>query len=107
MEQERTEVAGWVRDLGILEAWKRVADRRIGGMLLPLPIRGPALSDEMKKDAADSICRLTWWLVCDGMTEDEEIAAWRENGGAVEEYATALAEKATAERWRRVFGRPG
>ena len=99
VEQERIEIAGWVRDLGILEAWKRVADRRVGKMLLPLPMHGPALSDKMKKDSVDAICRVTWWLVCDGMTEDEEIAAWRENCDAIEEYAAALAEKAAAERW--------
>ena len=29
VEQERAEVAGWRRDLGFLEAWKRVADRRV------------------------------------------------------------------------------
>lgn len=87
-----------------MEAWKRVADRRVGKMLLPLPMHGPALSDKMKKDSVDAICRVTWWLVCDGMTEDEEMSAWRENCDAIEEYAAALAEKAAAERWQRVFG---
>ena len=98
-------MAGWVRDLGVLEAWKKVADGKVCAIFSSLPIHGPVLSDKMKKEAVDAIYRLTWWEVSAGMTESEEIAAWCENRDAVEEYAAALAEKATADRWERLLAR--
>ena len=101
----RAEVAGWRRDLGFLEAWKRVADQRVHLIFASLPIFGPALSDELKKDAVDAIFRLTWFVVCEGMTGEERRAAWRANRDAINEYSEALAEKATAERWKRVLAK--
>ena len=101
----RAEVAGWRRDLGFLEAWKRVADQRVHVMFASLPIFGPTLSDELKKDAVDAIFRLTWFVVCEGMTDEERQAAWRTNRDAITEYSEALAEKATVENWKRATAR--
>ena len=100
-EKSRAEVAGWRRDLGFLEAWKRVADQRVHLIFFSLPIFGPTLSDELKKDAVDAIFRLTWFVVCEGMTDEEAHAAWRANRDAINEYSAALAEKATLENWKR------
>ena len=100
-ERKKAEVAGWRRDLGFLEAWKRVADQRVHLIFFSVPIFGPTLSDKLKKDAVDAICRHTWWVVCEGMTGEERQAAWRANRDAINEYAGALAEKATLENWKR------
>ena len=54
-ERRRAEVSGWRRDLGFLEAWKRVADQRVNVMFASLHIRGPTLSDKLKKDAVEAI----------------------------------------------------
>ena len=97
-ERARAEVAGWRRDLGFLEAWKRVADQRVNVMFASLHIRGPTLSDKLKKDAVDAICRHTWRAACDGMTDKERQAAWHSNRDAINGYSAALAEKATLER---------
>ena len=104
-ERARAEVAGWRRDLGFLEAWKRVADQRVNVMFASLHIRGPTLSDKLKKDAVDAIFRLTWFVVCEGMTKKERQTAWLTNRDAINEYSAALAEKATAERWKRVLAK--
>ena len=101
----RAEVAGWRRDLGFLEAWKRVADQRVHLIFASLPIYGPTLSDELKKDAVDAIFRLTWFVVCEGMTDEEIHAAWRANRDAISEYSAALAEKATVENWKLASAR--
>ena len=99
--EARAEVEGWRRDLGFLEAWKKVADQRAHLLFFVLPMRGPTLSDELKKDAVDAIFRLTWFVVCEGMTGEERRDAWRTNRDAINEYSEALAEKATAENWKR------
>ena len=104
-ERDRAEVAAWRRDLGFLEAWKRVADQRVRMIFTTLPIYGPTLSDKLKKDAVDAIYRHTWWVVCEGMADEERQAAWLANRDAINEYSTALAEKATAERWKRVLAK--
>ena len=101
VERGKAEVAAWRRDLGFLEAWKRVADQR-AHLIFPLrPIYEPTLSDELKKDAVDAIFRLTWFVVCRGMTDEERRAAWRANRDAITKYSEALAEKVTAEYWKR------
>ena len=105
VEQERAEVAGWRRDMGFLEAWKRVADRRVHLIFTTLPIYGPTLSDKLRKNAVDAIYRHTWWVVCEGMAAEERQAAWLANRDAINEYSAALAEKATAERWKRVLAK--
>ena len=105
VERGRAEVAGWRRDLGFLEAWKRVADQRVHLIFTTLPIYGPTLSDELKKDAVEAIFRHTWWVVCNGMADEERQAAWLANRDAINKHSEALAEKATAERWKRVLAR--
>ena len=98
----QAEVQEWVRDLGFFEAWKKVADQRVHMIFYSLPIFGPTMSDKMKRDAVDAIYRLTLYEIYACMTEDEGIAYWRENHDAMEEYASALAEKTVAERWKRM-----
>lgn len=102
VEQRRAEVQGWVRDLGFLEAWKKVADLEVYRIFGEIKITGPRIPNEHKKDAVEEIYRHTLWEVCDGMTDDEVDAAWLENHDAMEEYASALAEKAAAEYWKRM-----
>ena len=99
--RRRAQVREWVRDLGCLEAWKKVADRSVHMIFCSLPIFGPAMSDELKKNAVDAIYRLTWWQVCEGMTQEERIKARRANRKAMDEYSAEIAEKAVAERWKR------
>ena len=103
--ERRAEMAGWRRDLGFLGAWKKVADQRANLLFFVLPMRGPTLSDELKKDAVDAIFRLTWFVVCEGMTGEERRAAWRANRDAINEYSATLAEKATVENWKRATAR--
>ena len=100
-DRMHAEVRGWVRDLGFLEAWKKVADQRVHMIFYSLPIFGPTMSDELKKNAVDAIYRLTWWEVCEGMTQEERIKARRANRKAMDEYSAEIAEKAVAERWKR------
>ena len=99
--ERRAEVEGWRRDLGFLEAWKKVADQRVHMIFTTLPIFGPTLSDKLKKDAVEDIYRHTWWVVCEGMDDEERQAAWLANRDAINEYSAALAEKATLENWKR------
>ena len=98
MEQRQAQVSVWLRDLGFLEAWKKVAERSVHLVFCSLPIFGPTLSDQMKKDAVDALYRHTWWVVCEGLTSEERIAAWREHRDAINEYSATLIEKAAAER---------
>ena len=101
MRQTVAEVTDWVRDLGFLEAWKRVADQRVQLIFNSMPIiSGPTLPDNLKEHAVEELYRVTWFVVCWGMTSDERSKAWRENGDAIKEYSLALAERATAERWK-------
>ena len=102
-KKERTiaEVRGWVRDLGFLEAWKKVADKRVQLIFNSLPIiSGPTLPDNLKEHAVEELYRVTWFVVCWDMTADEREKAWRENDDAITEYSRALVERATAERWK-------
>ena len=98
MEQRQAQVSVWLRDLGFLEAWKKVAERSVHLVFCSLPIFGPTLSDQMKKDAVDALYRHTWWVVCEGLTSEERIEAWREHRDAINEYSLALIEKAAVER---------
>ena len=104
-EERRAEMAGWRRDLGFLEAWKRVADQKVHLIFGSRPIGGPPLSDDLKRYAVEEVYRLTWWTVCNGMTDEEIHAAWRANRDAMNEYAAALAEKAAAENWKHASAR--
>ena len=99
--ERRAEMEGRRRDLGFLEAWKRVADQKAHLIFGPLSIDGPPLSDDLKRYAVDEIFRLTWLVVCEGVTGEERRAAWRANRDAINEYSEALAEKAAAENWKR------
>ena len=104
IEQTVAEATGWVRDLGFLEAWKKVADQRVQLIFYSLPmISGPTLTDKLKEQAVDQLYRVTWFVVCWEMTADEQEKAWRENGDAIKEYSRALVERATAERWKRAL----
>ena len=105
VEQAKAEVAGWRRDLGFLEAWKRVADQKVHLIFGSRPIGGPPLSDDLKRYAVEEVYRLTWWVVCNGMTDEEIHAAWRANRDAITRYSGALAEKAAAENWKRASAR--
>ena len=102
-ERMKAEVLDWMRDLGPLETWKKVADQRVHMIFYSVPAFGPTMSDELKRDAIDAIYRLTLYEIYECMTEDEGIAYWRENHDAMEEYASALAEKTVAERWKRAL----
>ena len=104
-EERRAEMASWRRDLGFLEAWKRVADQKAHLIFTARPIYGPTLSDQLKKSAVDEVYRLTWLVVCNGMTDEERRAAWRANRDAITKYSGALAEKAAAENWKRASAR--
>lgn len=101
VEQRRAEVLGWVRDLGFLEAWKKVADQGAHRIFGAVHISGPFIPDGQKKTAVDEIYRHTLWEFFDCMTVDEGIEAWCENRAAMQEYASALAEKAAAKHCGR------
>lgn len=101
-ERRRAEVQGWVRDLGFLEAWKKVAQLDVHRIFSSIKMTGPYIPDEYKKYAVEEIYRHTLWKVCDGMTDEEWEATWRENHDAMEEYALVLAEKAAAEYWKHI-----
>lgn len=99
-DRMNVQVQDWMHDLGPLETWKKVADRSAHMIFYSLPIRGPTMSDKMKRNAVDAIYRLTLYDIYAHMTEDEGIAYWRENHDAMEEYAAALVEKTVAENWK-------
>ena len=101
LKQRIAEVTGWIRDLGFLEAWKKVADSRVHIIFNSLPIiTGPTLPDNLKEHAVEELYRVTWYEVCWEMTEEEQREAWREHGDAITEYSRALVERATAKRWK-------
>ena len=104
-EERRAEMAGWRRDLGFLEAWKRMADQKVHLIFGSRQIGGPPLSDDLKRYAVEEIFRLTWLVVCEGMTGEERRAAWRTNRDTINEYSEALAAKAAAENWKRASAR--
>ena len=68
VEQRRAEVLGWVRDLGFLEAWKKVADQGAHRIFGAVRISGPFMPDGQKKTAVDEIYRHTLWGFFDCMT---------------------------------------
>ena len=81
-----------------LEAWKRVADRKARLIFASLPLRGPDVTDELKKDAVEQLHRLAWPEACRGMSDEERIAVWRANQDAMDGYASTLVDKTVAEQ---------
>ena len=81
-----------------LEVWKKVADRKAHLIFASLPLRGPDMTDELKKDAAEQLHRLTWPEACRGMSDAERIAVWRANQEAMDGYASNLVDKVAAEQ---------
>ena len=91
------------RSAEYFEAWKKVAERDIGRVFGLLPIRGPAVLEEMKEDVLDVLHRITWRVPCAYMTDEEKIAACRVNFDAMRKHAWDLAEKKAPEMWKRVL----
>ena len=92
-----------MRSAEYFEAWKKVAERDVHAIFATLPVCGPTIPDEMKEEAVDLIHRLTWWDTCEHMSDDEKIEACLANSEAMDRYALALAQKAAAERCKRVL----
>ena len=85
------------------EAWKKVAERRAHLIFGSLPLEGPVIPDELKKEATDLVYRVSWIHACDYMTTEEKIAASRVKLKEINEYAWEVAKKAAVERWKRVL----
>ena len=85
------------------EAWKKVAERRAHLIFTSLPLEGPAIPEEMKKEATELVCRVSWIHACDYMTAEEKIAACRVKRKEINEYAWEVAKKAAAEQWKQVL----
>ena len=85
------------------EAWKGAAEKSAHLIFASLPLRGPTIPDELKGEATDLVCRLTWWDVCEYMADEEKIAACHAKRKEIDEYAWELAEKAAAERREQVL----
>lgn len=79
-----------------LEAWKKESDECVGGIFMSLPIDGPSVSGELKEAAVEAVMRIVWCRL------DVPEGALRDNLRAVEEYTSALVDKAVAERWARL-----
>lgn len=90
-------------DKEFLEAWKKVADRKVRLIFGAIRIEGPSIPDGQKKDAIEEIYRHTWWEVCRGMTEEESAGFWGANRDSMDAYASELADKAAATHWRRIL----
>lgn len=102
MERERRETITARAEFGFFETWKRVADRKIDTLFSVIFIDGPTIPDDLREAVADHVYRFTWLDATDGMAEEERIAAWIENRDAINKYALELAERAVAERWKRM-----
>lgn len=98
IERNRRDTVAARAEFGFFEAWKRVADRK-AHLIFSLPLDGPTLTDRQREVAVDNIFRLTWLEACEGMAEEERIAARRENRDAMNRYSLDLAERAAAEQW--------
>ena len=85
------------------EAWKKVAERRARLIFTSLPLEGPAIPEELKKEATELVCRVSWMQACDYMTAEEKLAACRAKRKEINEYAWETAKKAAAEQWKRVL----
>ena len=81
-----------------LEVWKKVADRKAHLIFASLPLRGPDMTDELKKDAVEQLHRLTWPEACRGMSDEERVEVWRANQEAMDRYAAKLTDKVAAEQ---------
>ena len=84
------------------EAWKKEAEQSARLIFTSLPLEGPAIPDELKKEAIELVYRLSWNHACDYMTAEEKLAAGRAKRKEMDEYAWELAKKAAAERWKRI-----
>ena len=81
-----------------LEVWKKESDARVGVIFASLPIRGPSISGELKRQAVEAIMRVVWFRID---TPDKEEVLWK-NRDAVKKYTSDLVDKAVAENWKRV-----
>ena len=85
------------------EAWKKEAEQSARVIFTSLPLEGPVIPEELKKEATDLVYRLSWNHACDYMTAEEKLAAGRAKRKEIDEYAWETAKKAAAERWKRVL----
>ena len=85
------------------EAWKKVAEQRAHLIFPSVPLRGPTVPDELRKEASEEVLRITWQHACEYMTDEEKLAACRVKRKEIDEYSWPLAQKAAAEHWRRVL----
>ena len=84
-------------------AWKKEAEQKAHMIFASFPLNGPTIPEELRKEASDMVCRLTWQRTCKYMTDEEKIAACRVNRHAMHEYAWEMANKAAAEQWKLVL----
>ena len=85
------------------EAWKKEAEQSARVIFTSLPLEGPIIPEDLKKEATELVCRLSWNHACEYMTAEEKIAACRAKRKEINEYAWDLAKKAAAERWKRIL----
>ncbi len=91
------------RSAEYFEAWKKVAERKAHLIFASIPLSGPTIPDELRTEASDEVLRITWQHACEYMTDEEKLAACRVKNKEIEEYSWALAQKAAAEKWKRVL----
>ena len=91
------------RSAEYFEAWKKVAERKAHMIFASVPLSGPTIPDELRKEASDAVRRITWQHACRYMTDEEKLAACRVKYKEMDEYAWVLAKKAAAEQWKRVL----
>ena len=94
------------RSAEYFEAWKKVAEQRAHLIFPSVPLRGPTMPDELRKEASEEVLRITWQHACEYMTDEEKLAACRVKRKEIDEYSWALAQKAAAEQWRLVLAAP-
>ena len=91
------------RSAEYFEAWKKVAERKAHLIFASIPLCGPTIPDELRKEASEEVLRVTWQHACKYMTDEEKLAACRVKRKEIDEYAWPLAQKAAAEQWKRVL----
>ena len=81
-----------------LEDWKKESEAWADVIFASVPIEGPVLSGEMKRQAVEAIMRVVWYRID---TPDKEETLWK-NLYAVKKYTADLVDRVVAEDWKRV-----
>lgn len=85
-------------DKKFVEEWKKRSKESVGVIFVSLPIEGPEIRGELKREAVESVMRVVWPATGKGMTGEEKRRVLRANFDAIRKYTSDLVDKTVAEK---------